>query len=134
VRIPATMSKAEETHWVARMAQRMERRASTAEVPLDPRATALTNRFFLPQHSSIRWVDNQELRWGSCTPRDGSIRISSRLATMPSWVLDYVIVHELAHLAVPAHDDSFWLLVGRYPKTERARGYLMAVGAGADLD
>lgn len=128
------MSKAEETHWVARMSERMERRASAAEVPLAPRASALATRHGLPRPSSIRWVDNQELRWGSCTPRDGSIRISSRLATMPTWVLDYVIVHELAHLCVPAHDDSFWALVGRYPKAERARGYLLAVGAEADLD
>jgi len=39
-----------------------------------------------------------------------------------------VIVHELAHLIVPGHGAGFWLLVGRYPKTERARGFLIAKG------
>ncbi|MGH9129273.1 MAG: M48 metallopeptidase family protein [Acidimicrobiales bacterium] len=134
VSIPATMSKAEEDLWVARMLERVGRRASTDEIALAPRALALAARHRLPEPCSIRWVDNQESRWGSCTPRDGSIRISSRLAKLPGWVLDYVIVHELAHLAVTAHDASFWALVERYPRAERARGYLMAVGAGADLD
>lgn len=134
VSIPATMTKADEERWVAQMLLKMQRKASSAEIALAPRAAALSARHRLPQASSIRWVDNQEARWGSCTPRDGSIRISSRLASLPGWVLDYVIVHELAHLAVPAHDARFWALVGRYPNAERARGYLIAVGAGADLD
>jgi predicted metal-dependent hydrolase len=79
-------------------------------------------------HPSIRWVENQEWRWGSCTPADGAVRISSRVAAEPSWVLDYVIVHELAHLDVPCHDAAFWRIVNRYPKAERARGFLMARG------
>ena len=134
VSIPATMTKAEEDRWVAQMREKIERRASTAEVALGPRAAALAARYDLPGPSSIRWVDNQEARWGSCNTLDGSIRISSRLAQLPGWVLDYVIVHELAHLAVPAHDRFFWALVEQYPKAERARGYLMAVGASAELD
>jgi predicted metal-dependent hydrolase len=45
-------------------------------------------------------------------------------------VLDYVIVHELAHLVVPGHGRKFWGLVDRYPRAERARGWLMARAAG----
>lgn len=134
VSIPATLSKAEEDRWVVQMTERFERRASTDATSLAPRADALAARHGLPGPASIRWVDNQEFRWGSCTPADGSIRISSRLGKLPSWVLDYVIVHELAHLVVAGHNATFWTLVARYPKAERARGYLMAVGAGADLD
>ena len=73
-------------------------------------------------------------RWGSCTPLDGTIRLSSRLREMPTWVLDYVVVHELVHLLVPGHGAQFWELVDRYPRTERARGYLEGVAAAAHLD
>jgi predicted metal-dependent hydrolase len=62
-----------------------------------------------------------------------SIRVSTRLAAFPDWVLDYVIVHELAHLEVPDHSPAFWKVVDRYPKAERAKGYLMAK-AGDDQD
>jgi hypothetical protein len=48
------------------------------------------------------------------------------LAREPGWVLDYVIVHELAHLRVRRHGPGFWALVERYPLTERARGFLIA--------
>ncbi len=45
---------------------------------------------------------------------------------MPEWVLDWVLVHELAHLAVPDHGDRFKALVSRYELGERAEGYLIA--------
>lgn len=128
VSIPATMTKADEDRWVGEMVRRMERRSTAAEVDLTQRAAALADRLDLPRPDSIRWVDNQASRWGSCTPADRSIRISTRIGGFPSWVVDYVIVHELAHLAVPGHNDRFWALVGRYPKAERARGFLIAKG------
>ena len=73
-------------------------------------------------------------RWGSCTPGDGSIRVSTRLAPFPAWVLDYVLVHELAHLAAPDHSPRFWALVNRYPMAERARGYLIAKSGDVETD
>ena len=128
VSIPAAMSKADEERHVAEMVRRMERRSESSTVDLAARAAALAESHGMPLPTSIRWVDNQEWRWGSCTPSDGTIRISTRLAAEPGWVLDYVIMHELAHLVVPGHGSGFWLLVGRYPRTERARGFLMARG------
>jgi predicted metal-dependent hydrolase len=130
VTIPATMTRAEEERWVAEMVRRLERSTGAEAVDLEERAAALAERYELPRPASIRWVDNQELRWGSCTPVDGSIRISSKLLAEPGWVLDYVIVHELAHLVVPGHGAKFWGLVDRYPMAERARGWLMARAAG----
>jgi predicted metal-dependent hydrolase len=129
VSIPATMTKADEDRWVAEMVRRMERRSFSAAVDLTVRARELARRHDLTRPDSIRWSDNQEWRWGSCTPATGTIRISSRLAREPGWVVDYVIVHELAHLDVARHDHRFWAIVNRYPLAERARGFLIARGA-----
>jgi len=134
VSIPATMSKRDEEHWVAEMLRRAQRRARSATLDLERRAVVLADRYGLPRPDSIRWSDNQQWRWGSCTPADRSIRISSRLAGEPTWVLDYVVVHELAHLVVARHDRRFWALVGRYPLAERARGFLIARGSDHDAD
>lgn len=128
VSIPASMSTAEEERWVAEMLRRMERKEATRQIDLEARARVLCERYELPIPDSIRWVDNQEWRWGSCTPADRAIRISSRLVGEPAWVLDYVIVHELAHLLVHGHGAMFWKLVDRYPLAERARGFLIARG------
>jgi predicted metal-dependent hydrolase len=127
VSIPASMSRAEEQHWVSVMVERMRRRGSTDAVDLEARARQLAARFDLPMAASVRWVHNQNARWGSCTPADGTVRISSRLAGFPRWVLDYVLVHELAHLAVFGHGPEFTALVDRYPMSERARGFLIAM-------
>jgi len=132
VSIPATMTKADEERWVAEMVRRMARRAATEGVDLVKRAEQLAAKYRLQRPASIRWVSNQEWRWGSCTPTDAAVRISSRLAGEPPWVLDYVIVHELAHLDVARHNPAFWKVVNRYPKAERARGFLIARGLDAD--
>jgi predicted metal-dependent hydrolase len=131
VRVPATMSRADEARWVEELVARIERRSRASGVDLGERAAALARRFGLPAPRSIRWSDVQGARWGSCTPATGEVRISTRLAGMPPWVLDYVLVHELAHLVVPDHSPAFRALVARYPKAERARGYLQAVADGA---
>jgi predicted metal-dependent hydrolase len=132
VSIPATMTRADEAKWVDEMVKRLARKATSDAVDLEERAAALAARYGLPRPDAIRWVGNQASRWGSCTPADRTIRISDRLAGFPPWVLDYVLVHELAHLRVAAHDERFWALVHRYPKAERAIGYLMAKGIGED--
>jgi predicted metal-dependent hydrolase len=129
ISIPANMSAAEEERWVAEMVRRTERREASRRIDLAARAKLLCERYGFPSPDSIRWVDNQEWRWGSCTPADRTIRISSRLVGEPSWVLDYVIVHELAHLVVHGHGPRFWDLVSRFPLSERARGFLIARGA-----
>ena len=81
--------------------------------------------------TSVRWVPPMRTRWASCTPADGTIRVSERLREVPSWVLDYVLVHELTHLLVPGHGPDFWELVRDYPRTDRAVGYLEGLSAAA---
>ena len=132
VSIPATMTRKDEEHWVGEMVRRFERRAETDQIDLTARAVRLVAAHDLPEPASVRWVDNQVSRWGSCTISDRTIRLSSRLAGYPSWVVDYVLVHELAHLAEPNHSPAFWAIVNRYPKTERARGFLIAKGIDQD--
>jgi predicted metal-dependent hydrolase len=139
VLLPARMSRREEAHWVATMIDRLERRARRTvpgDEELGRRARLLARRYLegAVQARSVRWVGNMRARYGSCTPEDGSIRLSDRLAAWPPWVRDYVLVHELAHLAVPDHSPAFWRLVDRYPLAERARGFLIAKGMEDDAD
>ena len=132
VRLPGWMGAADEAKWVDEMRRRFERKRSTDQVDVDARARLLARRYDLPQPTSVRWVDNQTTRWGSCTPDDGTIRVSSALAPWPPWVLDFVLVHELAHLAEPSHGPAFHALVARYPRAERATGFLIAKGLAPD--
>ncbi len=130
--IPAHLSADEEAHWVAVMRERFDRKRSTEGIDLRARAARLASRLNLPNPATIAWSDRQQARWGSCTPQRRSIRVSNRLAAYPDWVLDYVIVHELAHLVVDGHTTEFWALVNRYQLAERARGYLLAKGDGGE--
>lgn len=115
--------------------KRKEKRVPTSDTELDNLALKLARQFLDMEERrwrSIRWVDNQKQRYGSCTPGSGDIRISSRLQSCPDFVRDYVIIHELAHLLEANHSSRFWALVGAFPLAERARGYLMALGAEED--
>jgi predicted metal-dependent hydrolase len=138
VRVPARMTRAEESQWVERMVRRVlagERRRLRSDAELLDRAGRLSARHLggraVP--AAVRWVDNQETLWGSCTPADRTIRLSRRLVGMPDYVVDYVLLHELAHLLVPGHGPDFWALLAPYPRLERARGYLEGVAAAAGL-
>ncbi|OLT46624.1 metal-dependent hydrolase [Saccharomonospora sp. CUA-673] len=142
VLIPATMTKAEERHWVAEMQKKLQRteskRASPARASDEAlllRCTELSRRYLdgTAKPASVRWVRPMRTRWASCTPVNRTIRVSRRLRDVPPWVLDYVLVHELAHLRVADHNDEFWELVHRYPKAERAIGYLEGLSAAANL-
>ncbi len=133
IRAPATIRDEELAPIIDSLKKRMKRRAknvSQSDEALEKQARALNRKYFdgRLKWQSVRYVTNQNSRFGSCTPDDGTIRLSHRLAGMPSWVRDYVLVHELAHLVEANHGPRFWELVNRYPLTERARGYLMAVG------
>jgi predicted metal-dependent hydrolase len=130
--IPASLSKAEEKHWVDEMLKRFEKRALADRVDLQRRAVELADQHGFPAPRSVRWVDNQHARWGSCTPADATIRISSRMIGFPRWVIDAVLVHELAHLVEHHHNARFDALCARYPLTERATGYLLAKGFEGD--
>lgn len=119
-----------------RLQRRQERSLRVSDDDLEQRARELNRRYFAGRlrWTSITYVTNQNRRYGSCTPSLGTIRISDRVAKMPAWVRDYVLVHELAHLEQANHSARFWKLVNRYPLTERARGYLIALGLEGETD
>ncbi|UED84303.1 M48 family metallopeptidase [Streptomyces profundus] len=138
VLIPARMTAEEERRWVTVMLEKLaaqEERRVLDDEDLARRAEELSARYFDggARPDSVRWVTNQNARWGSCTPALGTIRLSHRLQGMPEYVIDYVLLHELAHLLVPGHGPGFWALLERYPRTERARGFLEGVVAAERL-
>ncbi|MFG2428359.1 M48 family metallopeptidase [Streptomyces sp. NPDC048590] len=138
VLIPARMSEAEEQRWVGVMLDKLaaqESKRLLGDSDLAERADRLSGQYLegRARPASVRWVTNQNTRWGSCTPAEGSIRLSHRLQGMPEYVVDYVLLHELAHLLVPGHGPRFWKLLDGYGRTERARGYLEGVAAAERL-
>lgn len=137
VRAPARMSQKELNGIIEKLQKRLQKkmkRTPATDEALEALAQQLNQTYFAGRlhWQSIRYVTNQNKRFGSCTPSLGTIRLSHRLASMPDWVLKYVIVHELAHLEEANHGPNFWALVNQYPLTERARGYLMAIGLEED--
>lgn len=139
VLIPARFTRAQEEAYVEQMLaklDRAEKRRRRTDEQLTRRAAELSREFLHGQArpASVRWVDNMTTRWGSCTIGDGTIRLSRRLHDMPTWVVDYVLLHELAHLLEANHNQRFWQWVDQYPRAERAKGYLEGVAAAASLD
>lgn len=133
--LPARMSAEDEQYWVGRMLTRLRaketRRVSGSDDALLARALELSTTYLAPAlggrvltPTSVSWVSNQRKRWGSTTLDTGVIRLSDRLLPLPTWVSDYVLLHELAHLEHPDHTAAFWALLAGYPSTERARGFL----------
>jgi len=95
------------------------------------RAMALSDKYRLgARPASVRWVTNQTARWGSCSYYSGEIRISHRLRPVPAWVLDSVLVHEMAHLIHPDHSPAFHRLADSFPRHEEAGTFLAGYGLG----
>lgn len=127
--IPATFSVEEEQLWVQKILERFAKRKHKfllSDTELFVRAQKLSETFFsnTVKPVSVRWVENQKNRWGSATPAQGTIRLSTQLQGMPRWVVDYVLLHELAHFIVAGHGEKFWQLLETYPHTLRAKGFL----------
>jgi predicted metal-dependent hydrolase len=132
VQVPADLADDAEERVIERLVDRVSGAARVREVGGDDalarRADELADRHLDGiRATSVTWSSRMGRRWGSCTPTEGTIRISQALAAFPPWVLDYVLVHELAHLQVPGHGRAFHDLVARYPQAERARGFLDGV-------
>ncbi len=115
------------------LAKEAKNRPPRADEELTARAVELYRAYIAPHTAGpepaigVRWVTNMAQRWGSCTVSTGEIRLSDRLRTMPNWVVDYVLLHEVAHLAEREHNVRFWELVNAHAESPRARGFLEGV-------
>lgn len=128
VSMPAWMSKADEELYVVDLVGRLQRQEQRGRVDIAARAATLARRYGLPQPGVVAWMPDRKTQWATCTVATKEIYVAERVAEFPAWVLDYVLVHELAHLAEANHSKRFWAMVNRYPKAERARGFLIAKG------
>lgn len=138
VRVPAHLSGAEVDRIVPGLVSRVvakQRGSRPTDDALAARAARLSKVHLggLAVPTSVRWVTNQRSRWGSCTPHTREIRLSSRLQGMPDYVIDFVLLHELAHLLQPNHGRAFHALMADYRQLERAEAYLAGASFGAGL-
>ena len=133
VTVPTRMAKRDIDAYVVELVNRLDDRDErlSSQKLLEQRARQLSVKYLdqdlFQTHSvpvTIRWVTNQNSRWGSCTPADGAIRLSHRIQRMPNFVIDSVIFHELIHLLVTDHSAAFYELMQRYPDHEKAKAYL----------
>ena len=136
VLVPSRLRSTERDAVVDELVQRLLRRApmhNSDDKALEQRSEELGDRYLDGvRATSIRWVGNQRKRWGSCNPSTGHIRISDRLRLVPPWVLDAVLVHELAHLVEPSHSRRFRALTKRYPRMAEADTFLHGFTIGLE--
>lgn len=92
-------------------------------VALADTAARLAAEYNLPAPKCITWEPCGQ-RWGTCNPSTQTITINPATTTMPAWVLDGIIMHELAHLVTRGHGPDFVALVNRYPLARETDGYL----------
>jgi hypothetical protein len=134
--LPASMPRSARPEMVDDLVRRVlnyRPHLAASDTDLTRRAGELADRYLDGvRPTSIRWVTNQNSQWGSCTCGTGEIRISDRLRVVPGWVLDAVLVHELAHLIEPNHSPRFRALTGRFAKSKEADVFLDGFSLGRE--
>lgn len=101
------------------------------EAHLKTHTLAWAQRMGVAQRLQSITVKNYKSRWGSCT-HDGRVQFNWRLAMFAPAVIEYVIVHELAHLTHLNHSKAFWAEVARYcPDYKQYQAILKQQGAAA---
>lgn len=140
VAVPARLTVEDEQYWIPLMVSKLEKnrqsralRTAAGDEALMQRSLELSRRYLgaraVPE--SVRWVTSQNDRWGSATPAKKTIRISHHVQGMPQWVVDYVLLHELAHLIHPNHSKAFWAELAGYPELETAKAFLSGASFAA---
>jgi hypothetical protein len=79
------------------------------------------------------FLQRMKTKWGSCNHREGNIRLNTELVKKPKDLLEYVIVHEMAHLLEPTHSERFASMLDQnYPGWREARAELNELPLGAE--
>ena len=141
IAIPAAFSARQERDWakkmvdqlVAKESRRRPSRRSDAQLMAMAREVSEAHLGGRAHPTSVTWSTRQNTRWGSCTPADGTIRLSHQLQGMPDYVVRSVMMHELVHLLVPGHGPEFKALMAAYPQAEKAQGFLDGVSWAKDM-
>jgi len=137
VQIPARIRGKERSAFVEDLVERLltQRPQNAAgDASLEERARVLAELYndgVVP--SSVRWVKNQQSRWASCSPASKEIRVSNRLRQCPEWVIDAVLVHELAHLQEADHSARFYEIAQRHPRQAESALFLEGYALGLGL-
>lgn len=133
VSAPRWVPRGELDETIETLARRLLRRERERVVNGDDQALVLARKIALrfqnpPEIQAAQFSTRQRARWGSYSTRTRTIRLSAALRHMPTWVLEAVMAHELAHVVHPNHSPAFWGLLRRvYPQTDRARAFLEGV-------
>jgi len=134
--LPASMPRSARPEMVEDLVRRVlnyRPHLAASDGDLATRAGELADRYLEEiRPASIRWVTNQNSQWGSCTWGTKEIRISDRLRVVPGWVLDAVLVHELAHLVEPNHSPRFRALTERFARSKEADVFLDGFSLGRE--
>ncbi|MGC1418609.1 MAG: M48 family metallopeptidase [Acidimicrobiales bacterium] len=137
VQIPARLKGRERKAFVENLVERLltqRPQNSASDASLEERVrelAALYNDGIVP--NSVRWVKNQQSRWASCSPATREIRVSNRLRQCPEWVIDAVLVHELAHLQEADHSARFYEIAARHPRQDESALFLEGYALGLGL-
>ncbi len=140
VLVPARLKGSDRRRFVDELVERLlvqRPHVSAGDASLEERARTLAELYLGGvEASSVRWVANQRRRWASCSPDTREIRVSTRLRSCPEWVVDAVLVHELAHLIEADHSAAFHELANRHPRQRESAIYLegFALGLGLAMD
>ena len=137
VQIPANVRGKDRTIFVDELVERLltqRPQVAAGDGMLEERARLLAAQYYDGvEPVSVRWVTNQQARWASCSPGTKEIRVSSRLRQCPEWVIDAVLVHELAHLQVADHSPAFYEIANRHPRQDDSELYLEGYALGLGL-